>query len=94
MRDNIDRFTDARSRDLTGMLAIGGSAGSDSIRYTYQQQCVARLYAQPIDGGSQIPLTRFQRDFIFRFAFSPDGLTSVSERGRRVRDAVLFKTTP
>lgn len=70
------------------------SPDSRSIRHLDQQQGISNFYAQPIDGSSKIRLTNFQGDVIFRFAFSPNGLTSVSERGRRVRDAVLFKTTP
>lgn len=95
--DNAESKAEPRSffpRSFFEQDWVQWSPDSRSIRYLDQQHGVSNLYAQPIDGSAKIQLTQFQSDLVFRFAFSPDGLTFVSERGRKARDAVLFKTAP
>jgi Tol biopolymer transport system component/DNA-binding winged helix-turn-helix (wHTH) protein len=70
------------------------SPDSRAIRYIDIQHNVSNLRSQPIDGGPSVPLTDFHTDIIFRFAFSPDGQSLICERGKKVRDVVLFKATP
>ncbi|MGE0133139.1 MAG: winged helix-turn-helix domain-containing protein [Blastocatellales bacterium] len=70
---------------------IEWSPDSRAIRYLDQQNGVTNLRSQPIDGSPSQPLTNFQNDLIFRFAFSPAGRALICERGKKARDVVLFK---
>lgn len=70
------------------------SPDSRAIRYLDQKNGITNLRSQPLDGSPSVPLTNFQSDLIFRFAYSPDGRTLICERGRKERDVVLFKTVP
>lgn len=70
---------------------IQWSPDSRAIRYLDHQNGVANLRSQPIDGGPSQPITHFQSDLIYRFAFSPDGRKLICERGKKTRDVVLFK---
>lgn len=73
---------------------IQWSSDSQAILYLDQQNGVANLRRQQIDGSAPQQLTNFQSDRIFRFAVSHDGRTLICERGRKARDTVLFKATP
>lgn len=73
---------------------IQWSPDSRAIRYLDQQNGVMNLRSQPLDGGPSVPLTHFREEQIFRFAWSHDGQSLVCERGKKIRDVVLFKAQP
>jgi Tol biopolymer transport system component len=51
----------------------------------------SNIWAQPLDGGTPVQLTRFQGDQIFNFEYSPDGKWIAAARGRLTDDAVLIR---
>ncbi len=80
-------------------LAIGGLSQScrfdgkgTAIAYVSYRDGVMNVFAQPLSGGAERPVTRFRRDAfpeIFGGAMSPDGRLAVS-RGNTTRDVVLI----
>ncbi len=49
------------------------------------------LWLQALDGSAPRPLTDFNDEVIYRFAWSPAGKALVYERGTTVNDVVLLK---
>jgi Tol biopolymer transport system component len=62
-----------------------------SIIYVDRLNNVDNLWRQPLDGGPAEQLTKFDHDWIFRFAIAPNGAIALS-RGNEATDAVLIQT--
>lgn len=56
-----------------------------------QHGAASNVFLQPIDGGPPKPVTDFDVDRIFSFAWSRDGKVLACARGTRTRDAVLIR---
>ena len=56
-------------------------------------QGVANLWSQSLQGGAPKQITNFKSDKIFDFAWSPDGKELAVSRGRTSRDVVLLNDT-
>jgi serine/threonine protein kinase/Tol biopolymer transport system component len=54
---------------------------------------LANIWRQPISGGEPTPVTDFQGDQIFNFAYSPDGKFLATARGRITEDVVLIENS-
>ena len=57
------------------------------------EQGVANLWVQPLNGSSPRKITDFKRDRIFDFGWSPDGKQLALSRGQTARDVVLLNDT-
>ena len=57
------------------------------------QQGVANLWVQPLNGSAPRELTEFKRDKLFDFAWSRDGKQLAMSRGQTARDVVLLTDT-
>jgi hypothetical protein len=64
---------------------------SRSLVYIQTQGNIGNLWALPLDGGAPHQLTRFDKDLIFSYAFSPDGQLLATSRGRVNGDLVLIR---
>jgi Tol biopolymer transport system component len=62
-----------------------------SIVYIQTTANVSNLWSLPVDGGQPSQLTRFERDTIFSFEFSPDGQRLAMARGNTTGDLVLIR---
>ena len=51
------------------------------------------LWSQALDGSNRKPPTSFEKDLIFRYAFSPDGKQIPMERGSIETDALILRDT-
>jgi Tol biopolymer transport system component/predicted Ser/Thr protein kinase len=72
--------------------SCGFDSAGTSIWYRASRDGVANMFAQPLSGGAERPLTRFRRDAspqIFVAAMSRDGRMAVS-RGNVTTDVVLI----
>jgi len=54
---------------------------------------VDNLWSEALDGSKRKPLTWFEKDLIFRYAFSPDGKQIAMERGSIETDAFILRDT-
>jgi len=54
---------------------------------------VANIWSQSLEGGAPKQITSFKSDIIFDFAWSPDGKQLAVSRGRTSRDVVLLTDT-
>jgi Tol biopolymer transport system component len=54
---------------------------------------LANIWRQPISGGEPTPLTDSQGDQIFNFAYSPDGKSLATARGRITEDVVMIENS-
>jgi Tol biopolymer transport system component len=64
-----------------------------SIVYVAREKGVDNLWSQALDGSNRKQLTSFDKDLIFRYAFSQDGKQIAIERGNIESDAFLFRDT-
>ena len=65
-----------------------------SVAYAaVDDQGVANIWSQSLQGGAPKPITDFKNDIIFDFAWSPDGKQLAISRGRTTRDVVLLTDT-
>ena len=65
-----------------------------SVAYTaLDDQGVANIWSQSLQGGAPKKITGFKSDNIFDFAWSPDGKQLAVSRGRTSRDVVLLTDT-
>ena len=64
-----------------------------SIVYVAREKGVDNLWAQALDGTNRKQLTFFDKDLIFRYAFSQDGKQIAIERGNIESDAFLLRDT-
>jgi len=71
------------------MFAPDGS----SIVYRVREKGVDNLWSEALDGSKRKPLTWFEKDLIFRYAFSPDGKQIAMERGSIETDAFILRDT-
>jgi len=68
------------------------SPDSRAITYLRTVNGVSNIWALPIDGAATYPLTRFQEEQIFSYAFSQDGTRLAMSRGRTSGDIVLIRS--
>jgi eukaryotic-like serine/threonine-protein kinase len=64
-----------------------------SIVYRVREKGVDNLWSEALDGSQRKPLTSFDRDLIFRYAFSQDGKQIAIERGSIEADAFILRDT-
>jgi Tol biopolymer transport system component len=64
-----------------------------SIVYVAREKGVDNLWSQGIDGTNRKQLTSFDKDLIFRYAYSQDGKRIAIERGNIDADAFLLRDT-
>jgi len=64
-----------------------------SIVYRVREKGVDNLWSETLDGSNRKPLTSFEKDLIFRYAFSPDGKQIAMERGSIETDAFILRDT-
>lgn len=69
------------------------SPDNKSIVYVVREKGVDNLWAQALDGTNRKQLTSFDKDLIFRYAYSQDGKQIAIERGNIESDAFLFHDT-
>jgi hypothetical protein len=62
-----------------------------SLVFIRRENNVSNLWALPLDGAPPHQLTRFDKDLIFSYAFSPDGQLLATSRGRTSGDLVLVR---
>jgi Tol biopolymer transport system component/DNA-binding winged helix-turn-helix (wHTH) protein len=67
------------------------SADSRALMFMKQQGNVSNVWMQPLDGGAPRALTKFEDQFIWNFAPSPDGKQLALSRGSSVSDIVLLR---
>ncbi len=84
-------------------LPSGSSTNSDSyewaqwspdgraVDFIRTENGVSNLWRQPLRGGALRPLTHFNSDVIFNFAWSPDGKWLALSRGSVTSDAILIR---
>ena len=70
------------------------SPDSKSMVYFVREKGVDNLWTQALDGTKRKQLTSFDKDLIFRYAYSHDGKLIAIERGNIDADAFLFHDTP
>jgi Tol biopolymer transport system component len=62
-----------------------------SLVYSLTQGNVGNLWELPLDGSAPRQLTRFDKDLIFSYAYSPDGKLLATARGSVNGDLVLIR---
>jgi serine/threonine protein kinase len=83
-------YADADSRMISPPLF---SPDNKSIVYVVREKGVDNLWTQGLDGRNRKQLTTFDKDLIFRYAYSQDGKEIAIERGNIESDAFLFRDT-
>jgi len=83
-------YVDADSRMVSSPLF---APDGKSIVYIVREKGVHNLWMQALDGTNRKQLTAFDKDLIFRYAYSPDGKQIAIERGNIDADAFLFHDT-
>jgi serine/threonine protein kinase/Tol biopolymer transport system component len=83
-------YIDADSRISSPPLF---SADGKTIVYVVREKGVDNLWSQALDGSNRKQLTLFEKDLIFRYAYSPDGAQIAIERGSVDTDAFLLRDT-
>jgi len=74
-----------------GPLTARWAPDGRSIVYIQTTANVSNLWSLPVGGGQPSQLTRFERDTIFSFAFSPEGQRLAMSRGSTTGDLVLIR---
>ena len=62
-----------------------------SLIYLVAGENTSNLWVQSLSGSAPVPLTNFQKGYIYEYAFSPDGTNLFVARGYQIRDAVIIK---
>jgi serine/threonine protein kinase/Tol biopolymer transport system component len=83
-------YADADSRMSSAPLF--GPDGKTMV-YVTRERGVDNLWAQGLDGTKRKQLTSFDKDLIFRYAYSQDGKQIAIERGSIEADAFLLRDT-
>jgi Tol biopolymer transport system component len=81
-------YVDADSR-MTSPPSF--SPDGKSIVYVVREKGVDNLWSQSLEGKNRKQLTSFDKDLIFRYAYSQDGKQIAMERGNVESDAFLFR---
>jgi serine/threonine protein kinase len=81
-------YVDADSR-MTSPPSF--SPDGKSIVYVVREKGVDNLWSQSLEGKNRKQLTSFDKDLIFRYAYSQDGKQIAMERGNLESDAFLFR---
>ena len=69
------------------------SPDGKSIVYVARWKGVDNLWMQSLDGKNRKQLTSFNKDLIFRYAYSREGKQITIQHGNLESDAFLFKDT-
>ncbi|HEY1423787.1 MAG TPA: protein kinase [Candidatus Acidoferrum sp.] len=83
-------YVDADSR-MTSPPSF--SPDGKSIVYVVREKGVDNLWSQSLEGKNRKQLTSFDKDLIFRYAYSQDGKQIAMEHGNVESDAFLFRDT-
>jgi Tol biopolymer transport system component/DNA-binding winged helix-turn-helix (wHTH) protein len=67
------------------------SPDSRALLFMKQEGQVSNVWRQPLDGSEPQPVTKFDEQFIWNFAPSPDGKQLALSRGSAVSDIVLLR---
>ncbi len=78
--------------DFPSVRQISFTPDGKNLASLSQSGGVSQIMIQPLDGGEPFPLTDFQTDEIFSFAWSPDGNRIAVIRGKQLNDAVIIKS--
>ena len=73
-------------------LLLRWSPDGRALHFINTVDGVSNIWSQPVAGGRPQPLTHFQTDRIFRFAWSRNGKVLAFDRGMTLSDVVLFTT--
>ena len=84
---------EAEDRDPRMTSPPSFSPDGKSIVYVVREKGVDNLWTQALDGKNRRALTAFPKDFIFRYAYAPDGKQIAIEHGSIDADAFLFRDT-
>jgi len=69
------------------------STDGKAFIYRVREKGVDNLWSEAFDGSNRKPLTSFDKDLIFRYAFSRDGKQIAIERGSIETDAFILRDT-
>jgi Tol biopolymer transport system component len=80
--------------DVPETVGLGGqvirwTADGSAVTYVANLKGVSNIRSQPLGGGPPRPVTDFEENQIFSFAWGPDGKHLICARGLRVRGVVL-----
>lgn len=73
-----------------GDAPVAWTADGKAVVYRVRTHDVDNLWRQPLAGGPATPVTAFQSDDLFSYAFSPDFKKIAMGRGREATDVVLI----
>ena len=62
-----------------------------SLAYQVYAENTSHIWVQSLSGSAPGPLTKFQKGYIYEYAFSRDGTKLYVARGYQIRDAVMIK---
>ena len=62
-----------------------------SLIYLVNGENTTNIWVQSLSGSAPVPLTNFQKGYVYEYAFSHDGKKLYVARGYQIRDAVLIK---
>ena len=62
-----------------------------SLIYLVAGENTSNIWVQSLSESAPVPLTNFQKGYIYEYAFSPDGTKLYVARGYQIRDAVVIK---
>jgi hypothetical protein len=66
------------------------TADTTGIRYPVTERGTTNIWRLPLRGGQPVQVTRFDRDLIFRFAWSREGRSLAMTRGSVSANVVLL----
>ena len=66
------------------------TADATGIHYPVTERRTTNIWRLPLRGGRPVQVTRFERDLIFQFAWSPDGRSLAMTRGAISANVVLL----
>jgi len=67
------------------------SPDNRSITYVVTQAGISNIWSQPLSGDATTPLTSFNQDQIFAFAWSPNGKKLALVRGVNAKSVIVMK---
>jgi Tol biopolymer transport system component len=62
-----------------------------SLIYLVAGENTSNIWVQSLSGSAPVPLTNFQKGYVYEYAFSHDGKKLYVARGYQIRDAVMIK---
>ena len=87
----IKRFDTRQVPLRPGLRVLQWTPDGQAIAYVKSTGGVSNIWSQPLDGDPPKPLTDFQSDSMFSFAWSRDGKQLAYSRGPVTSDVVLIR---